>query len=167
MAEDARSASVRTFLLVSSLCLNLILLGLLLVSVGRVVQGGFIAQPGGPLAPGQIMRSLPPDQAEKVRAIQRQHQPALRDARQGARRARLAAFRLFAGPDYSPGAFAAALEDVRAADAKLEAEAIALSRDVIGSLTPEERRMIVGRIRSGANRPWLRRMLRPNPPAPN
>ena len=167
MAEDARSASVRRFLLIASLCLNLILLGLILVGVGRVVQAGFIAQPGGPLAPGQIMRSLPPDQAEKVRVLQRQHQPALRQARQGARKARLAAFRLFAGPNYSPESFAAALENVRAADAKLEEEAIALSRDVIGSLTPEQRQTIVQRIRTGANRPWWRRMLRPNPPTPN
>ena len=166
MGEDpSKAARGRSILLVGSLCLNVLLVGVIVAGVGRVVQGGFIAQPGGPLAPGQIMRSLPPDEAAKVRALQRQHQPALRQARQGARKARLAAFRVFAGSDFSPANFAAALEDVRAADGKLEEEAIALSRDVIGSLTPDERKTIVERIRTGANRVWWRRLLRPNPPA--
>lgn len=167
MAEDVRTASVRRFLLIASLCLNLILLGLIVVGAGRVVQTGLIAQPGGPLAPGQIMRALSPDQAGKVRALQRQHQPALRQARQDARQARQAVFRIFAGPDYSPEKFNAALEDVRKADGRLEDEAIGLSRDVINSLTPEERKTIAERIRSGANRPFWRRMLRPGPPGPN
>jgi hypothetical protein len=89
----------------------------------------------------------------------------LRDARQAARRARLAAFRVFAGQDYSPESFAAALDQVHAADNKLEEEAIGLSRDVITSLTPDQRKTIVERIRTGANRPWWRRLLGPPPPS--
>ena len=75
MVEDARSASTRRFLLIASLCLNLILFGLIVVGAGRVVQNRVVAQPGGPLAPGQIMRALSPNEAEKIRAIQRQGVP--------------------------------------------------------------------------------------------
>ena len=167
MADQPRPSRGRAVALVLSLCLNVLLIGLLVVGLGRAVQGGFIAQPGGQLAPGQIARALAPADQAKVRGIIAQHQPAMRQARQGARRARLAAFRIFAAPDYTPDAFAQALEAVREADSRLEEQAIALLRDTVDTLTPDQRKAIVTRARSGANRPWWRRILgRPAPRPP-
>jgi len=163
MAETARPSRGRTIALVLSLCLNVLLIAMIVVSLGRAVQGGFIAQPGGQLAPGQIARGLAPDDQAKVREIIAQHQPAMRQARQAARRARQAAFRVFAAPDYTPDGLAQALEDVRQADSKLEEEAIALLRDTVDTLTPDQRKTIIQRARSGANRPWWRRLIQPRP----
>jgi uncharacterized membrane protein len=158
MAEaPSRPSRGRTILLVASLCLNLLLIALIVVGLSRAVQGGFIAQPGGQLAPGQIARGLSPEGQAKVRGIIAEHRDAIREARQGARRARLSAFRIFASPDYTPDAFTTALEQVRAADSRLEEEAILMLKDTINNLTPDERKTIVTRVRTGANRPWWRR----------
>ena len=150
----------RAIALVVSLCLNVLLAALILGVLSRAVGGGFIGQPGGQLAPGIIARGLSPESQDKIRGIQAEHRDAMQEARKGARQARLAAFRSFAAQDYSPNAFANSLEQVRAADGRLEEEAILMLRDTIGSLTPEERKAVIARTRSGANRfPWWRRLL--------
>ncbi|HXS05620.1 MAG TPA: periplasmic heavy metal sensor [Rhizomicrobium sp.] len=158
--EQPKPSRVRTTLLVMSLCLNVGLIGLILVGLGRVGTG-FIAQPGV-MAPAQIARGLPPEQRGKILDIVAEHRDAMREKREAARRARLEAFRAFAASTYVPGDFAQALERVRAADAALEEEAVAMQRDVINVLTPEERARIAERVRErrGAARPWLRRVMR-------
>ena len=157
--EDPKPSRVRTTLLVMSLCLNVGLIALILVGLGRA-GNGFIGQPGV-MAPAQIARGLPPQQREKILDIVAEHRDAMREKRQAARRARLEAFRAFAAPTYVAGDFAGALEQVRAADAALEAEAVAMQRDVVNVLTPEERARVAERLRErrGA-RPWLRQMMR-------
>ena len=163
---DAKPSAIRTTLLVMSLCLNLGLIALILVGWGRA-GGGFIAQPGV-MAPAQIARGLPQEQRGKILDVLALHRDAMREKRQAARQARLEAFRVFAAPAYVPGDFAASLDRVRAADAALEQEAVALQRDVVNVLTPEERAKIAERVRAGRGRPWLRRMLQQqaNPQAP-
>ena len=165
MADGVPSRG-RAIVLVVSLCLNLVLIALIVVGFTRATGGGFIGQPGGQLAPGVIARGLSPESQGKVRDIVAEHRDAMREARQGARRARLAAFRTFAAADYSQTDFAQALERVRDADSKLEEEAILMLRDIINSLTPDERKIVVTRARTGANRPWWRRVLQPVPPQP-
>ncbi len=153
----------RTTLLVMSLCLNVGLIGLILVGIGRA-GGGFIAQPGI-MAPAEIARGLPPEQREKILDIVAEHRDAMREKRQAARRARLEAFRVFAAPDFIAGDFARALDAVRTADAALEEEAVAMQRDAVNMLTPEERKLIAERVQT--RRPLLRRLLRANTqPAP-
>ena len=158
--EESKPSRVRTTLLVMSLCLNVGLIALILVGIGRVGTG-FIAQPGV-MAPAQIARGLPAEQREKILDVVAEHRDAMREKRQAARRARLEAFRAFAASTYVAGDFAQALERVRAADAALEEEAVAMQRDVVNVLTPEERAQIAERVRErrGVARPWLRRMMR-------
>lgn len=168
MADPAPSSShgqnrTRTTLMVMSLCLNAGLIAMILVGIGRV-GGGFIAQPGV-MAPAQIARSLPAQERDKILGIVAEHRDALREKRQAARRARLEAFRVFAAPDYAAGDFARALDAVRAADAALEEEAVAQQRDVVNSLTDEERKLIVERVKERRGRPWWRRLMQPNAPA--
>lgn len=153
----------RTTLMVMSLCLNVGLIAMILVGIGRV-GGGFIAAPGV-MAPVQIARSLPDQERDKIFGIVAEHRDALREKRQAARRARLEAFRIFAAPDYTAGDFAHALDAVRAADAALEEEAVAQQRDVVNSLTDEERKLIVERVKERRRRPWWRRLMQPNAPA--
>ena len=158
MADSAPARNnTRTALMVMSLCLNVGLIALILVGIGRA-GNRFIARPGI-MAPAQIARVLPPPQQEKVRDIVAAHRDALRERRQAARQARLEAFRIFAAPDYSPGDFTRALDSVRMADAALEEEAVALQQDVVNILTPDERKMIAERIKARRERPAWRRLI--------
>jgi len=157
---DPKPSRTRTTLMVMSLCLNVGLIALILVGIGRV-GGGFIGQPGI-MAPGQIARGLPPQQREKILDIVAEHRDAMRDRRQAARRARLDAFRVFAAPDYTAADFARALDDVRNADAALEEEAVSLQQEVVNILTPEQRKQIAERVRARRAGPVWRRLMRPD-----
>lgn len=151
----------RTTLMVMSLCLNVGLIALILVGIGRV-GGGFIAQPGV-MAPGQIARGLPPQQREKILDIVAAHRDAMRERRRAARRARQEALRIFGAPDYTQGDFTRALDQVRSADAALEEEAAAMQQDVVDTLTPTQRKLIAERVKARRGRPWWRRWMRPGP----
>lgn len=156
MADPAPSRT-RNTLLVMSLCLNVGLIALILVGIGRVGQR-FAGGPG-PLAPAQIARALPDAGRQKVQGVMAEHRDALREKRRAARAARLDVFRIFTAPTYVAGDLAHALDQVRVADATLEEESVAQQRDVINSLTPEERKIIAGRVRARRGRflPWWRR----------
>jgi uncharacterized membrane protein len=162
MAET-KPSSTRTALIVMSLCLNVGLIALILVGMSRVNGGGFIAQPGV-MAPAVIARTLPEEERQKILDIVAEHRDAMREKRQAARRARLEAFRIFAAPNYIPGDFATALDRVRAADAALEEEAVALQRDVVNVLTPAERAKIAEQVEARRNRPWFRRLMQQGTP---
>lgn len=160
MGEPSRT---RTTLMVMSLCLNVGLIALILVGIGRAGQG-FIGGPGM-MAPAQIARALPDAGRQKVAGIMAEHRDALREKRRAARAARQEVFRVFTAPSYVAGDLSHALDQVRVADAALEEESVAQQSDVINSLTPGERQLIADRVRERRNRPWWRRLMRPNPPA--
>lgn len=159
----AGSSRTRATLLVMSLCLNVGLIALILVGLGRVGPG--LTPGSGVMSPGQIARALPDAGRQKVQGILAEHRDALRERRQAARAARLEVFRIFTAPTYVAGDFANALEQVRAADAALEEESVAQQRDVVNSLTPDERKLIADRVRERRNRAWWLRLMRPRAPA--
>jgi uncharacterized membrane protein len=160
MADPVPSRG-RTIALVASLSLNVLLITLIVVVFSRTAAAVLaVGAPGGQLAPAVIARGLSPESQQRIRDVQAEHRDAMAEARRNARQARMAAFRSFAAPDYSPGAFAQALERVRAADSVLEEEAILQLRDTVNGLTPDERKIVVTRARTGANRqPWWRRLI--------
>ncbi|HKD47163.1 MAG TPA: periplasmic heavy metal sensor [Rhizomicrobium sp.] len=159
---DQAPSRTRTTLMVMSLCLNVGLIALILVGIGRVGQG-FFAGPGM-MAPAQIARALPDAGRQKVLGIMAEHRDALREKRRAARAARLEVFRVFTAPAYVAGDLSQALDEVRAADSVLEEEFVAQQRDVINSLTPDERKLIADRVHERRGRPWWRRILRQTPP---
>jgi uncharacterized membrane protein len=161
MADPAPSRT-RSTLLVMSLCLNVGLIALILVGLGRVGPG-FMGP--GVMAPAQIARDLPRSGRQKVLAVIAEHRLALREKRRAARAARLNVFRVITAPTYVAGDLSRALDQVRATDAALEDEAVAQQRDAINALTPDERKLVAERVRERRRRPWWRRFLRPNPPA--
>jgi uncharacterized membrane protein len=146
----------RATLLVMSLCLNVGLIALILVGIGRVGPGLLGGQ--GVMAPRQIARVLPDAGRQKVQGIMAEHRDALRERRRAARDARLEVFRVFTAPTYVAGDLAHALDQIRVADAALEEESVAQQRDVINSLTPDERKQIADRVRERRGRPWWRRL---------
>ena len=167
MADPASSrtdwARTRATLMVMSLCLNVGLIALILVGIGRVGQG--LIGGTGVMGPAQIARALPDAGREKVQGIMAEHRDALRERRRAARAARVEVFRVFTAPTYVAGDLARALDQVRAADASLEEESVAQQRDVINSLTPDERKLIADRVQARRGRPLWRRLMRPNAPA--
>jgi hypothetical protein len=67
----ARPNAWRNVLLVLSLCFNVALLAILGVGVARMATAArvpFIGQPAGPLAPGQVLRSLSPERRQALQA---------------------------------------------------------------------------------------------------
>lgn len=144
----------RNVLLVLSLCFNVALIAILAVGVVRLATGNrapFIAQSAGPLAPGQVLRSLSPERRQALQAVISQHRSALTELRQSARQARQETLRVFSAPQFDNTAFNAALERVSAADGALEDEAVAQVKDLVAALTPEERQKVI------ADRPQPRR----------
>jgi uncharacterized membrane protein len=162
----ARPNQWRNILLVVSLCLNVALVGVLGVGAVRILAAvraaPFIGQPAGPLAPGQVMRSLSPERRAQLQAIMRQHRPQLVRLRQQARAARQDTFRAFSAPGFDNAAYAAALEKVSAADSALEDEAVAQAKDLVAALTPDERQKIIANRQQPQRRPFMRRLLGQN-----
>lgn len=157
----ARPNAWRNVLLVLSLCLNVALVAILGVGAVRMVAAArapFIGQPAGPLAPGQVLRSVTPERRQALQAVMRQHRPALVQLRQAARQARQDSFRVFSAPQFDSAAFNAALERVSAADGALEDEAVAQAKDLVAALTPQERQKVI-EDRQQPRRPLLRRLL--------
>jgi len=159
-----RPNSWRNVLLVLSLCFNVALVAILAVGAVRMVTAArapFIAQPAGPLAPGQVLRSLSPERRQALQALMRQHRPALVQLRQAARQARQESFRIFSAPQFDSAAFNAALERVSAADGALEDEAVAQAKDLVAALTPQERQKVIEN-RQQPRRSLLRRLMQNN-----
>jgi uncharacterized membrane protein len=155
---DATASRARTILLVLSLCLNVGLIALIAIGIGR--SGGRLLARPGVMSPAQIARGLPPQQREKILDLMAEHRDALRDRRRAARRARQDALRVLDAPDYSSADFGRALDDVRAADAALEEESVSLQHDVIDTLAPEQRKLIAERARARRAGSWWRRGAR-------
>jgi uncharacterized membrane protein len=162
--SDARPNPWRNVLLVLSLCFNVALIAILGIGAVRLATANrapFIAQPAGPLAPGQVLRSLSPERRQAVQAVMRQHRAALTELRQSARQARQDTFRVFSAPQFDTAAFNAALERVSAADGALEDEAVAQAKELVVALTPQERQKLIAD-RPQPRRPLLRRLMQQN-----
>ncbi len=108
------ASRTRATLMVMSLCLNVGLIALILVGIGRVSQG--LIAGAGVMGPAQIARELPDAGRLKVTGIMAEHRDVLRERRRAARLARQGVFRAFIAPNYLPGDFSRALDQVRAAD---------------------------------------------------
>jgi uncharacterized membrane protein len=157
--SDPAQPRRRNWLLILSLCFNVVLVALIVTAVLRAPQRPPAIGSGGVLAPRSIMAALP-DAAGPVQKVIDAHTPKIKALRQAAGRARRAAFRELAAPDYTPQKLTAALEVVRTADSALEAESIAMMRDSLATLSPQDRQTMVERVKA-RNRSWWFHLFRP------
>lgn len=140
--------------LIISLCLNLILAGV-------IVMGGFRAFHHSPLfgvghehRHGQrppsthALLHLLPAETDKIGKIIAAHKNRIDQLRNEAREARRDVLRVFEAPDFSRQAFDRSLERVRGADAALEAEELKVMSEGAATLTPDERRAAAERARA-------------------
>jgi len=145
--------------LIISLCLNLILAGV-------IAMGGYRAFHDGPMFGGRFgiergfghgrgqgqmgshaLMHLLPAETGKIKAIADAHKDRIFQLRGEARQARLEVLRAFAAPDFTQPSFDRALERVRGADAALEAEEVKVVSESVAALTPDERRTAIERVR--------------------
>ena len=152
---ESRAAQGRSHAaLIISLCVNLLLVGLIAMALWRAYlphpmagmgpgpgQGRELGLGQGPLNPHTLIR-FAPDEAGKIRKIMEDHGERIQILRIEAIDARHRAMLTFADPQFTPQSFAKALDDVKSADAALEAEALKVVSESAATLTPAERQVI-------------------------
>jgi hypothetical protein len=160
MSEPTAASPPRRarWLLIASLCLNVILVVLIAAALLRIPGRPLPIGSGGALAPRSIIAAVP-GAAGPVGKVIDAHTPKIEALRAAAARARRDAFTELAAPDYTPQKLAAALEVVRVADSALEAESIAMMRDSLDTLSAADRQAMVERLKA-RNRSWWFHFLR-------
>jgi uncharacterized membrane protein len=130
--------------LIVSLCINLVLAGVIAMGGLRALHHGWMF--GGGHGFGQrgsashALMHLVPAETDKIKNVVAAHNDRVVQLRNEARGARWEALRVFAAPDFSRQAFDRSLERVRGADAALEAEELKVVSESVATLTPDERR---------------------------
>jgi uncharacterized membrane protein len=156
--EDATTPRPkRRFLLILSLCLNLFLLGVIAAGLFAAWQREALGVGGGlassPFHPRNIAAMLPPDGKDKVQAIIRENRAKFMPLIRNVRRSRFEAFRVLQEEPPDRAKLSAAMDDVRRADAELAAEGQKVLIQIMEKLTPEERKIVIEKVRS---RSWVK-----------
>jgi uncharacterized membrane protein len=128
--------------LIVSLCINLILVGLIAMGAFRVFHHGPMFGGGhgrGGSAPHALMH-LVPAETDKIKNVIAAHRDRIQQLRNEAMAARQDVRGVFAAPDFNQKAFDQSLERMRGADAALEAEEMKVVSEGVATLTPDERR---------------------------
>ncbi|HUO97858.1 MAG TPA: periplasmic heavy metal sensor [Rhizomicrobium sp.] len=149
--------------LIISLCLNLLLVGIIAVAFVRVHfflmpqvhermmadqwrghdhgHGRMLWQMQQALTPQGLQRAAPA-KAEKIQAIMEAHRARLQDLGNASINARRDAFNVFAADSFDKKAFDDALSRVQAADSAFEKELLSVLSDSAVTLSPEERKAV-------------------------
>jgi uncharacterized membrane protein len=126
--------------LIASLCLNLFLIGVIVM--GLIVarnRAALMAAGGGGMRPEIVIQLLPQSGALKMCAAVEQRTPAFRRLGQNLVEARNAMFKLFRAEPFDQSAFRQSLSRITAAEGAVAAEREALVADLVAQLTPQER----------------------------
>ena len=149
-------------LLIMSLCLNLALIGLIVIAYMRAGMDHFAghqAREGKVTLSAQALMRMVPGEEAKIQSILDAHRRQLRELRQHAMQARAEAFSLLEAHDFKADEFAKSLAAVQSSDAALEFETMKVTAESVAVLTPAERETIAGKVRK-PNRAGLRRLFR-------
>ena len=140
--------------LIVSLCLNLLLIGVIAMGIFRVFHPGMMFGMERGFGHGQgshaslaLMR-LVPAESDKIKAILAAHRDRVTSLGRDAMDARHQVMRAFVDPAFSRPAFDQALDRMRAADAAFEEEQTKIASESVATLTPEERRAAADKISS-------------------
>jgi len=129
--------------LIVSLCLNLILVGLIAMGAIRVFHLGPMFGGGhGFGRDGSVPHALAhliPAETDKIKNVIAAHQDSIILLRGEAKAARQDVRSAFAAPDFNRKTFDQALERMRVADAALETEEMKIVSESVATLTPDER----------------------------
>ncbi len=137
MAAPRRKSNVA---LIVSLCINLVLVGVIAMGLFRAIHfGPMFANGQRPLVPFGLMRLVPED-GDKIKTIVAAHKDRILQLRKDAMEARREMWRAFAAADFTQQAFDRSLARVHDADAAMEAEQLKVVSESVAALTPGERR---------------------------
>ena len=137
--------------LIVSVCLNLVLAGVIAMAVYRFAGHPPPFGHGGPMGgmadrvqvrqimSPRILSHVAPAKADAIHAAAGPHRARLDPLRAAATAARREVLRLYAAPVFDKPAFDAALAKLQAADAALEIEVFKMASDTAAVLSPEER----------------------------
>lgn len=144
--------------LIVSLCVNLLLAGVIAMAVARFgwPQPLFPMESGQGPMPGQFERQqvhqimsprvlmhVAPDKQDALRAVTKAHRERLDSLRAASIDARREVLRLYTAPSYDKLAIDAALIRMQAADAAFEIEMLKIAAETGAVLTPEERQKVI------------------------
>lgn len=152
----------RSWLLIASLFVNVLLMALIGVSIYRLTHIDTRIGSGGMLSPRMIAAAAP-SARPAIGGVIDAHTAKMHALRAASSDARRAAFRLLASPDYTPAKMTTALDAVAQADSALERESIAMMGDSLAKLSPDERAQVVARVRRKLNS-WFLRQFRDRGP---
>lgn len=139
--------------LIISLCVNLLLAGLIAIPLVRFALHGPMFRPPmhdalGPgmeraqlhrmLSPRTLMH-IAPDKVDKIKAVLDSHRGRIDELRAQSMTARRKVMDVFGAAKFDQPAFDKALADMQAADSAFEKEILKVVSETAGTLTPEER----------------------------
>jgi len=140
--------------LIVSLCLNLLLIGVIAMGIFRVFHPGMMFGMGHGFGRGQgmhaplVLMHLVPAESDKIKGILASHRDRMTFLGRDAMDARHQVMHTFVDPAFSKQAFDQALDRMRTADAAFEAEQTKIVSESVATLTPEERRAAADKIGS-------------------
>lgn len=155
--SDPVSRPSRSFniALIISLCVNLLLAGIVAIPLVRfALYGPFFGRPpmhepfagGGErvqmhrmLSPRTLMHAAPA-KAEQIRAVLDRHRSEIDKLRTQSMAARHKVMDVFGAPKFDQAAFDKSLADMQGADAAFEKEILKVVSETAGTLSPEERK---------------------------
>lgn len=139
--DETRAARPRRQLgLVVSICLNIALAAMVIAGLLSAVRNG--RPPPGLLTPQGLMREASAPERARMQTIIAAHAANVKALRRADTLAREAAFRLFAGRDFSLEGFTTALAAVQKSDDALRAEQTEVVAECAAALSPAERAAI-------------------------
>ena len=145
--------------LIISLCVNLLLVGLIVMSFVRMHfmgpppfgpdmmdghgrgHGMMLWQTQQSLTPQAFLHAAPA-KSEKIRSIVDAHHPRVRELAESSIAARRDALKVFSAQVFDKNVFDQSLTRVQAADAALEKEILSVVSESAGTLSPDERRAV-------------------------
>jgi uncharacterized membrane protein len=153
MSESASPPSRSNVALIISLCVNLLLAGIIVTAVVRFAMHGpwFGQRMPDPLGASveraelhqmlspRLLMHIAPDKADNIRNIIDTHRARIDALRANSMAERRHVMDVFGAPTFDKVAFGKALARMRAADSVFEAEILQVVSETADTLTPEER----------------------------
>jgi uncharacterized membrane protein len=150
----------RNVALIISLCVNLVLVGIIATAVVRMhyfhpmMSGGRMGGPGmagmaerqqvRQMMSPRVLMAVAPDKQDALRAVGRAHRDQLDSLRAAAVAARREVLRLYTAPTLDRPALDQALTRMQQADAALESEAVKATAEAGAVLSADERKRVLG-----------------------
>lgn len=154
MSDQASPPPRSNAALIISLCVNLLLAGIIAIPLVRFAMHGPMFGHGMPrdalgqsaervqvhqaLSPRTLMH-VAPEKAAEIRGMIEAHRPRIEELRARSMAARRHVLDVFATRNFDKAAFEKALADMQVADSAFESEILKLASDAALTLTPEER----------------------------